>query len=147
MRVPGPVLRADNMPTKNLWRIGFLIHMIAVILIGFFAYQGLIPNLTPYFRHYDTVCHFLLVGLLAFFLDGTLGFRTLFKKRLSFLRLAPVIVLFIAGTEELLQSLSPRRTCSLSDFVADTIGIFFFSWLAYRIEQWRKTKYQLSGCK
>jgi len=76
-----------------------------------------------------TVGHAVLIGALAFFLDGALGFRPLIvgARSFSWLRLAPVIVLALAGAEELAQSLSPARTCSFSDFAGDVVGVFALS--------------------
>ena len=80
--------------------------------------------------------HFLLIGGVAFFLDGALRFRPLLPGRLPWLRLAPVLVASLAGLEELAQALSPYRSSTVSDFVADLLGVVCLSWLARRLSGW-----------
>jgi hypothetical protein len=49
-----------------------------------------------------------------------------------------VAVIAVAGAEELAQALSPHRTCSLTDFAGDVVGVFALSALAWGIERrWR----------
>lgn len=116
------------------WRVGFFIYFCFITTIVVLAYHGLLPALPTFApRNIDALGHAILIGLLAFFLDGALDFRPLLRNRVPWLRLGPFIVLLVAGTEELLQALSPNRTCSWSDFVGDVVGIVFFSWVASRI--------------
>jgi hypothetical protein len=114
--------------------------MALVTLIATFAYLGQLPNPSFLFRHYDLICHLVLIGMLAFFLDGVLNFRPLFANppRLEWLRLAPVVILTFAGIEELAQSLSPNRTCNFWDFAADVTGVMLCSHLALRLDRWRR---------
>lgn len=126
--------------SKRFWFIGLALHVTFVTFVGVCAYLGVLPDPSPYFPRYDIPGHLVFIGLIAFFLDGALGFKSLFPQRLPWLRLAPVLVLALAGLEELAQALSPNRTCSLADFAADTIGIFFFSWLALKVEQRRRAR-------
>ena len=74
--------------------------------------------------------HAILIGLLAFFLDGSLDFRPLIAGRMRWLRLGPTLILAIAAFEEVAQILSPNRTASLKDFVGDLLGICVCSWAA-----------------
>jgi VanZ family protein len=115
---------------RKFWRIGFALHLSFVTAIIVMAYLGMIPNIhavVPF--KVDTFGHALLIGLLAFFLDGSLGFKPV-SSRTPWIRLGPVIVLVLAGAEELAQALSPNRTCSITDFAGDVIGVVLFSWLA-----------------
>jgi VanZ family protein len=48
-------------------------------------------------------------------------------------RLGPFLVILIAGAEEYAQRFSARRTSTWSDFIADVVGVLFFSWLARRV--------------
>ncbi len=124
------------MLTKTFWNYGFYCHLCVVSLIAISAYLGLLPTAYKGLPRYDLLGHFILVGLLAFFLDGVLRFRPLIPGKLMFIRVAPVIILGIAALEELAQSLSSRRTSSLEDFLADAIGIILCSWLAkYLVER------------
>lgn len=122
---------------STFWRVGFCFHLAFVTVIGAAAYLRLLHGLTPSLaQNYDLVLHALFIGLLAFFLDGSLRFRPLLDGRLRWLRLGPVIVLTLAGVEELLQSLSPHRSCSALDFAADTVGVVLLSSFALRLERW-----------
>ncbi len=118
------------MNTKTFWNYGFCIHLGFVSLIGTSAYLGILPTAFEGLPRFDLFGHLVLVGLLAFFLDGVLNFRPLLPGRFEYIRLAPVIILGLAAIEEIFQSFSPRRTASFDDFIADTIGILFCSWLA-----------------
>jgi hypothetical protein len=114
------------------FRIGFVAHLSLVVLISVGAYTGRLPTSLPGFPHADKLGHAVLIGGLAFFLDGALERRRLFEAR-AFPRLAPVLVLLVAGIEEYLQRLSPRRTSDIADFAADVVGVCFFTWLSARV--------------
>jgi len=107
-------------------------HLCLDVTIATLAYLGVLPTTLRGLPHADVLGHMVLIGLLAFFLDGALDFRPLFKGW-SAPRLAPVAVLAVAGVEEIAQSLSPRRTASLIDYAGDVVGVCFFSWLSKRV--------------
>ncbi len=117
---------------RNWFRVGFALHLSLVVLISIGAYTGLLPTSLPAFPHMDKLGHAILIGGLAFFLDGALDHRTLVRGR-DFPRLAPVLVLAAAGVEEYLQRLSPRRTSDIADFAADVVGVCILTWLARRV--------------
>jgi hypothetical protein len=129
-------------PMRAFWIAGFCVYLALVSTIVVAAYLGRLPDV-PFLTRVDYLGHAVLIGLLAFFLDGALGFRPVLASRgrpLGWLRLAPVIVLMVAGAEELAQSLSPFRSCSLTDFAGDVVGIFALSALALRIDRrWRRS--------
>ena len=77
-----------------------------------------LPTSLPAVPHLDKLGHAVLIGPIAFFLDGALNHRTLLRGH-AFPRLAPVAVLIVAGVEEYLQRLSPRRTSDWADFLAE----------------------------
>ena len=115
------------------WRrftiFGLVVCLALDITIGTMAYMGSLWAFLPDIPHFDFAGHFVLIGGLAFFLDGVLDYRPV-TRRVPWLRLAPTAVLTVAGIEELLQALTPRRTSSVSDFVADLLGVYFLSWLS-----------------
>lgn len=117
------------------WKIGLTFHACCVVCIAVSAYVGILPTTYRVIPHADVIGHAVLIGLLAFFLDGMLKFRPLFPDRLTALRVAPLVILLIAGLEEVAQRFSPRRTSSLIDFAADAVGVLLASWLAYQLEQ------------
>ncbi|MCC6556999.1 MAG: hypothetical protein IT372_28950 [Polyangiaceae bacterium] len=115
------------------WRIGFAIQAALVCLISAGAYAGVLPTSLRALARADLLGHAVLIGLLAGSLDGALGFRRLLRGA-AFPRLAPVLVLALAGAEEIAQGLSPRRSSSLSDYAADVVGVCLFCWLARRAD-------------
>lgn len=122
---------------KTFWNYGLGLHLTVVSIISLLAYLNILPTTYEFIPRVDLFGHLVLVGLLAFFLDGVLGFRPLFSGKFAFLRLAPVLVIALAALEELAQSFSPYRTPSVSDFLADVAGIILCSWLAkYLVERY-----------
>lgn len=117
------------MPTI-FWKYGFFIHLSIVTIIVVSAYLGIIPSVFTVIPFSDLIGHALLIGLLAFYLDGLLNFRPLIPGKFTFLRLAPILILLISAIEELAQSFSSRRTSSMWDFTADITGIILLSCLA-----------------
>jgi VanZ family protein len=116
----------------RFYRLGLAAHTTLIAWISVGAYAGLLPTQIRAIPFYDTVLHFLLVGMFGFFLDGALAHRPIVAARF-FPRLGPGIALLLAATEETLQRLSPRRSSSLGDFAANTIGILVCAWLAKRL--------------
>ena len=120
-------------PVKTFFRLGFLAHLSLVVLISLGAYLGVLPTSLPAVPHFDKLGHAILIGGLAFFLDGALDHRRL-SPGLAFPRLGPTLVLVAAGIEEYLQRFSSRRTSDPWDFAADVVGVCFFAWLSRRVD-------------
>ena len=118
--------------TRRHFRLGFALQVGLDFLIGLGAYLGVLPTALPQIPHVDLLFHALLIGLLGGLLDGALGFRRVVPG-LAFPRLGGVLVLLVAGIEEFAQRFSPRRSSSYPDFIADVVGVLFFSWLARRL--------------
>lgn len=123
------------MLTKTFWTYGFGIHLGLVLMIAISAYLGILPTTYGKIPHVDLLGHAVLIGFLAFFLDGILDFRPLFSGKFSSIRLAPILIMGIAAVEEVAQVLSPRRSASLGDFIADVVGIVLCSWLARHLTE------------
>lgn len=121
------------MERETFWRYGFGLHLGFMLTIAALAYLGVLPTQYQVVPYSDFWGHLILVGMLAFFLDGALRFRPLIPGRLPWLRLGPVMVLIVAACEEMAQALSPHRTASLRDFAADALGVALFAWLAARV--------------
>jgi len=122
---------------KTFFRAGFMAHLTLVVLISVGAYTGMLPTHLPAVPHLDKLGHAILIGGLAFFLDGALDHRRLFPAH-DFPRLAPVVILVVAGVEEYLQRLSPRRSSDLADFAADVVGVCLLTWLSLRVDARRR---------
>jgi hypothetical protein len=115
----------------RFWRVGLAGHMLFVGLIVVLADLGRLPALV-FMPRYDLVGHFILIGLLAFFLNGVMRAKVLRIGKLRFYQ-ASVMVFAVALVEELSQGFLANRTVSLWDLLAGTAGILFFSWLAARL--------------
>ncbi|HSN97295.1 MAG TPA: hypothetical protein VLS89_03320 [Candidatus Nanopelagicales bacterium] len=118
------------MTTPRRFLLAFGAVLALVVAASFGAYLDVLPRDLG-FLHADLLCHALLFGLLAASLDGALAHRPLLRCAPE-PRLAPVLVLSVAGLEELAQGLSPHRSSTLSDFAADTAGVLLLSWLVAR---------------
>jgi VanZ family protein len=115
--------------TTHRFRISACALFVLMVLVSAGAYIGGLPRVLERIPHGDLLGHALLFGLLAVLVDGALGHRPLWRGA-RFPRLAPVIVIAVAGLEELAQGLSPRRSSSLSDFAADVAGVCLCAGLA-----------------
>lgn len=116
--------------SQSFFRKGFVLYTAMVVLIGAGAYAGVLPTQMRALPHYDLVMHLVLIGGVAFFADGALGHRPLWRGLGS---LGGAAVLAVAGIEEWAQRFSPRRSSSWSDFAADAAGVILFVWAARRI--------------
>jgi hypothetical protein len=117
---------------RSWWWRGLALMGLVAVTVSTAAYLGLLPRWISRIPHFDTACHFLLIGLVAFFLDGALRRRGLWKRH-WFPPLAAVLVLGAAGADELAQGLSRRRTMDWTDFAADTAGVCALTWLSRRV--------------
>jgi hypothetical protein len=103
--------------TRKQYWIGFASAVALVVVVSFVAYRDALPAwVAP--GNMDKVLHCCMAGILAFFLDGALGKRSVWK-----IPLAAVIILVPIAIEEYLQRLSPVRTSSIFDFLADVTGV------------------------
>ncbi len=131
------VARSRRMHT--FYRSGFFAWAALVVAISAGAYTGLLPTSLPSFEGADKIGHFFLIGGLGFFLDGALRRRALTKRPFE-IPLAPVAVLVVAGVEEYLQRLSPRRDSSFGDFAADVAGVIALTYLSRWFARWIETR-------
>jgi VanZ family protein len=106
---------------------GFVAQLIVVITIVVLAYGGALPLPRLAIANWDLLAHAVLIGMLGMFLDGALGFRPLWRTAPRFLGLGPIIIIGVAGVEEILQMYASHRSSTLSDFVADVVGVVLFS--------------------
>jgi hypothetical protein len=118
--------------TRRHFRWALAFQLALDILIGLGAYLGVLPTVLPRLPHSDLLLHAILIGLLGGLLDGALGFRRLLPNLVR-PRLGQLLVILVAGIEEYAQRFSARRTSTWSDFIADVMGVLFFSWLARRV--------------
>ena len=121
------------------YRIALAAHIALIVMIDVGAYLGILPNEVRGLPGFDKVMHFLLVGTFGALLDGALAHRAI--VRVPYVpRVGPGIALVLAGTEEFLQRLSPRRSSSWSDLIANYAGILVLSWAIKRLTMARLAK-------
>ncbi|MBI1877307.1 MAG: VanZ family protein [Chloroflexi bacterium] len=110
-----------------------------VVVITQIAYLHLLPGQLLNWPMADKVLHFVLFGLVVFWLNLWLEDRTLHIGR-WFIPLAILLPLLVATSEEIAQNWSPVRTASLSDWLSDLTGMLFFWWLSCRAIKSKLTK-------
>ncbi len=114
--------------TRRAYALGLAANVAFVVAASIGAYTGWLQHLhLRWLSTYDYFFHGLFIGPLALFLDGVLEFRPLARRVGAFPPLAAVVVLTVAGIEELLQQLSRRRSTTLHDFVGDAVGVVLFT--------------------
>ncbi|APR75483.1 Hypothetical protein A7982_00829 [Minicystis rosea] len=114
----------------SFFRVSFFVYTTVVVLIGAGAYAGVLPTTLSGLPHADLLLHFLFIGGVAFFADGALRHRPLWRRHGS---LGGFAVIVVAGIEEWAQRFSPRRSSTWSDFTADVLGVILFVWLSRRV--------------
>ncbi|MCA9668405.1 MAG: VanZ family protein [Myxococcales bacterium] len=116
------------------WRWLLFGHLAAMAVVTQMAYLGLVPSL-PSIVYIDKIGHLLFFGIATFLLDPW------FAPQRRWLYVPPAIALpFCAGfVEEMLQMLSPYRTCDVLDLTADLVGMLAFFALSrlLRARLWR----------
>jgi VanZ family protein len=87
------------------------------------------------FPNGDKAGHFILFGILTFLLDLTFfqAFPLVDRKRVAVV--IGLILALLIGLEEYSQKYFPGRTFSLFDLFASYVGVFFFSWLALKVNR------------
>ncbi|CAN5924214.1 hypothetical protein BH11MYX4_BH11MYX4_67980 [soil metagenome] len=114
------------------WWTGLAVVTASALWLTQRAYLHGLPAFLDRIWQSDKVIHFVIAGLLAFFLDGALGRRAAFAIRGIAVPLAAVVVLVPTGIEECLQTLSALRTASFWDYAGDLAGVVVFIPLSRR---------------
>ncbi|MBW4688139.1 MAG: VanZ family protein [Komarekiella atlantica HA4396-MV6] len=119
------------MKFNQRWVFAFWVYFGILISISISAYLKVIPTEVAQFPYYDTILHFLLLGIAAY-----LSHLALNKRKIQFLNislpLAPLILIFFCIIDETIQLFTPHRSFDLVDLAADLCGIVLFTWLAER---------------
>jgi VanZ family protein len=117
------------MTTHQRWVFAFWVYLGILLSISLSAYFRIIPTEIAKFPYYDTILHFLLLGIAAYLSHQALNKRHLQIFNIS-LPLAPLIVFLFCIFDEIIQSFVPYRSADITDLVADILGIIVFTWLA-----------------
>ena len=113
------------------WWVGFGVIVVIAAGMSFVSYVEGLPSVFGEGQN-DKILHFVLAGLLSFFLDGALARRSVPRLGTLAIPLAAVLVLVPVGLEEYLQRYATLRTSSIWDFVADIGGVACFIPLSRR---------------
>ncbi len=115
-----------NMKLITIIYVCFILFIIALADQGKLGYIAVIVYEVPYT---DKLGHFILMGLLAFFINLSLKCSTISIWNSNFLK-GSIIIIGLVTLEEISQLLVEVRTFDLMDLVADYLGIFVFGHLA-----------------
>jgi polysaccharide biosynthesis protein VpsQ len=102
--------------------IGFFVFLVVLVFI---ADQGQIPLVVRRLYRFpggDKVGHFVLMGLLAFFVSMALPVRRLLLGNLA--------IVLVVTIEELSQAAFSTRTLSWADWLSSCAGVVCFAWAA-----------------
>jgi VanZ family protein len=117
------------MTTHQRWVFGFWVYLGILLSISLSAYLRIIPTEIARFPHYDTILHFLLLGI-----AGYLSHQALNKRKLKIFNIslpfAPFIVIFFCIIDEIIQYFVPYRSADIVDLAADICGVILFTWLS-----------------
>ncbi|MBW4511396.1 MAG: VanZ family protein [Scytonematopsis contorta HA4267-MV1] len=120
------------MKSSRFWIFACWAYLGFLMFVSISAYLKLLPTELSLFPHYDTVLHFLLVGLAAFFTHLALK-----KRKVTLLNIPiPLAGLLAFGgrtIDETIQIFTPSRSFDLLDLGADLCGIILFLYLAEKV--------------
>jgi hypothetical protein len=120
---------------RELWIGTLALQTLGMLIILALAYTGTLPIFWYAGPGLDLLGHAALFGTLALLADQALRRRTV-----AGMRLGPALVLLFAAAEECLQTLSPHRTASPWDLLADVVGVVVLCWLADTVTHRRRTR-------
>lgn len=118
-------------PGQPAWRWLLWPQVALVAVVSQMAYLSLLHFRFLTYSPMDKILHFVLFGLVVFWLNLWLEGRAM---RLGpwFIPLAVLLPLLAASSEEIAQAWSPVRTASLLDWSSDLLGMLFFWSLSRR---------------
>lgn len=111
-----------KVPSRLQWLIAY-IGFLSLVSISAYSYG--LPRWLDIIPFYDTIGHFVLMGILGILTLLVLK-RTIRIKLDISVALAPIVISLISIADEYLQKLSPHRTFSYLDMAANLIGIWAF---------------------
>ena len=107
---------------RVLLPLSFFIFISYIIFLADTADYNFAFRLVGHIPYGDKICHALLYGVMAYFLNYGLQFRKYYTFQLG-----SIIVLTFAIIEEFSQYYIPSRTFDLGDLGADFVGVVLFS--------------------
>jgi len=119
------------MKSNRRWVFAFWVYLGILMTISMSAYLQIIPTELSKFPYYDTILHFLLLGIAAYLSHLALNKWKIRLLNIS-LPVAAIMVIFFCLLDEVIQLFTPWRSFDLMDLAADLCGIVLFTWLAER---------------
>ncbi|MFH2095090.1 MAG: VanZ family protein [Bacteroidota bacterium] len=111
------------MKKTRIWRVLLFAYLIILLCISLSAYFDLLPEILNKIPNYDIIMHFILLGFAGYLSHRALNRRFWLN---GWIPAGPVIVSLLSVVEECSQMLSPVRSFSLQDMLANLSGIAIF---------------------
>ncbi len=137
-------LIAGRRPGQPGWQWLLWPQIAVAFIVSQMAYLDILPTHLLQWPLADKVLHFLLAGLIAFWLNLWLNGRTVPVKNWS-IPLALLILFTAAFLEESSQYFSPIRTLSMADLFSNLLGIFVFWWISQQVLKRQQAKHPLNS--
>lgn len=81
------------MKSNQHWVLGFILYFVILLTIFVFAYLGIVPVKISAIPFYDTIGHFILLGIASYLGHKALGNRMInIWSRCMSLPLAPILI-------------------------------------------------------
>jgi VanZ family protein len=130
-----------------IYRILAILFACLLGMIVCLANNGLLYDYVPNVNEYpgaDKVCHFLLMGTMAFLTNLALRGRKIQYANMT-LYVGSLIVLILVTLEELSQIFVSSRNFDFIDLIFDILGIFFLGNLGGKIAVKKESKIRGGG--
>ncbi len=119
------------------WAALFGIVIVGIILLADRGQLGVVGRLYD-FPYGDKVGHFVLYGVLSLLVNLAVFEAWPKRDRVSLALRASLLLALLIGLEEYSQRWFRTRTSSITDLAASYLGVTFFAWLAFKIDQRRQ---------
>ncbi len=107
----------------------FAILLTILVILANFGLGSLLFGFLDYVPGEDKTAHFILFGMMSYFLNTALYFEKLSIHPVSIMK-GSFILIVIVTLEEMSQYFIPSRTFSWLDLSASYLGIYFFGYLS-----------------
>lgn len=116
--------------------LGFTGFILWIIYLANTGEQSIFFDFVRALPFGDKLGHFGLFGMLTLLMNFACKLKTIKIASVS-VYLGAILVFSFAILEELSQFFVDSRTLDITDILADTVGIVFFSGLTFLINKWR----------
>jgi len=116
-----------SVKSQRAWQVALIFYVIALGVISALAYTKRLNVAAISRSHVDKLIHFILLGGASFLARRASGDA---RMKLWNLPWGPFVVGACATLDECAQALSPVRTFSIADMLANLSGVVVLGWLA-----------------